>query len=65
MNTTTTSPRKTTFHRRSSVGLPSKDSESDSEAEQENDLIKNSNTIVSSSPKADSSVDAVVVNNAK
>ncbi len=65
MNATTTSPRKTHFHRRSSVGLPSKDSESGSESEEESDLIENSNTIVSSSPKADSSAVAVVVNNTK
>jgi hypothetical protein len=64
-NKTSTSPRKTPFHRRSSVGLPSvDDSESENETEQEMAPIKNSKTIVSSSPMTDSSV-VVTVHNEK
>ncbi len=61
-------PRKTPFHRRSSVGLPSigstNDSENEGELEQENDSIRKSNVNVSLSPTVDRSV-IVVVNNDK
>jgi len=61
----TATRRRIRFHRRSSVGLPSVDSDSDNdsenETEQENELIKNPKTIVSSSPTANSSM----VNNEK
>lgn len=64
----TTSEPRIHFHRRSSVSLPSvssdKESGSDSETEQESDIIKNSKSIVSNSPKGNSPV-VIVVNDKK
>jgi hypothetical protein len=63
-NEVTTPPRNKHFHRRSSVGLPPVDVDSESETEQKNGSIQNSSALVSSIPMTNSSV-VITVNNEK